>query len=176
MAQTLSAEELLAGAALTHTVPVPEALVRPGSNASGALGEVVLRPLTVRDIERVLKAANDERTLTSILLVHQALVAPKLSVDQIANLPAGLLEYLLEKTNALSGLGMGESDLEKAVKAPLARACFVLAKEFGWTPAECAELTVGQVLLYLEMLARDRGEPMAAAALTREPPPGKTGS
>jgi hypothetical protein len=40
------------------------------------------------------------------------------------------------------------------VHAPLARACFVLAREFGWTPEKCAELTVGQVLLYLEMVAR----------------------
>jgi len=40
------------------------------------------------------------------------------------------------------------------VRAPLARACFILAREFGWTPAECSELTVGQVLLYLEMIAR----------------------
>ena len=38
------------------------------------------------------------------------------------------------------------------VQAPLARACFVLARQFGWTPDECAELTVGQVLTYLEML------------------------
>jgi len=29
-----------------------------------------------------------------------------------------------------------------------------LSKEFGWTPTECAELTIGQVLLYLEMIAR----------------------
>ena len=33
----------------------------------------------------------------------------------------------------------------------MARACFVLAKEFGWTPEEVSGLTLGQILLYLEM-------------------------
>ena len=58
-------------------------------------------------------------------------------------------------TPRLSGLSMAADDLEAAVKAPLAKACFVLAREFGWTPADCSALTVGQILLYLEMLARN---------------------
>jgi hypothetical protein len=36
----------------------------------------------------------------------------------------------------------------------MTRACFELAREFGWTPDECAALTVGQVLMYLELLGR----------------------
>ena len=74
-------------------------------------------------------------------------------------LPAGLVEFLLGEVNRVSGLAMGGRRAGRdAVHAPLARACFVLAREFGWTPERCAELTVGQVLLYLEMLARgERG-------------------
>ena len=53
------------------------------------------------------------------------------------------------------GITATDQDLERAVKAPLTRACFVLGREFGWTPADCSSLTVGQILLYLEMLARD---------------------
>jgi hypothetical protein len=151
MARTLSAEDLLAGAEATFTVAVPAALVRGGEGE----GEVVLRPLTVRDVERVVRAAKEQRLLSSVLMVQQALVAPKLTVEQVGSLPAGLVQHLVERVNAISGLAMGEDDLERAVKAPLARACFVLAREFGWTPAECSDLTVGQVLLYLEMLARD---------------------
>jgi hypothetical protein len=64
--------------------------------------------------------------------------------------------------NAISGLAVEADELERAVRAPLARACFVLSREFGWTPNECAELTVGQVLLYLEMLARDERVPVSA--------------
>ena len=33
------------------------------------------------------------------------------------------------------------------VQAPLAKACFVLAKEFGWTPEEVSGMTIGQIRL-----------------------------
>ena len=46
--------------------------------------------------------------------------------------------------------------LAGAVEAPLARACFILAREFGWSPQEVGELTMGQILLYLEMLGQGR--------------------
>jgi len=41
--------------------------------------------------------------------------------------------------------------LQELVQAPLARACFVLARDFGWTPEEVSGMTIGQILLYLEM-------------------------
>jgi hypothetical protein len=153
----LSAEDLLAGGAATFTVPLPPALLREG----GAAGEVVLRPLLVRDVDRVVRAAKDQRVMTSILMVQQAMVAPKMTVEQVGSLPAGLVQFLMDRVSTISGLDLGEEGLDKAVKAPLARACFVLAREFGWTPAECSELTLGQVLLYLEMVARDRAEEAA---------------
>jgi hypothetical protein len=154
---TLSAEDLLAGAAGTFTVTLPAAVLRPGPGdaPSGIAGEVQLRPLQIRDVERVTRAAKEQRVLTSVLMVQQALVSPKLTVEQVGSLSAGLVQYLLQRVNQISGLDLGEEELDKAVKAPLAKACFVLSREFGWTPAECSELTIGQVLLYLEMLARD---------------------
>ncbi|HEX4964782.1 MAG TPA: hypothetical protein VF173_28475 [Thermoanaerobaculia bacterium] len=169
MAHALSAEDLLASGATTHTVALPAALLAGVADAAQTLdgrtaGEVVLRPLLVRDVDRVVRAAKEQRVLTSVLLVQQALVAPKMTVEQVGSLPAGLVQFLSEKVNALSGLTLGEDDLERAVKAPLARACFVLAREFGWTPGECSELTVGQVLLYLEMLARDEHAPLGTGA------------
>jgi hypothetical protein len=124
---------------------------------------VVLRPLTVRDVQRLTRAAREQRVLASVLMVQQSLVQPRLSVEQVGGLSAGLVQFLLERVNAVSGLSLDGDDLERAVKAPLARACFVLAREFGWTAAECSELTVGQVLLYLEMLAREREEGGGAA-------------
>jgi hypothetical protein len=154
MAQ-LTADDLVAGSAQTFTVPIPAALLQPGSSDGAVAGDVVIRPLTVRDIERISRAAKEQRLLSSVLMVHQALVAPKLSVDQVGALPAGAVQFLLRKINEVSGLALGAEEVEQAIRAPLTRACFVLAKEFGWTPAQCSELTVGQVLLYLEMLARD---------------------
>jgi|HubBroStandDraft_3_1064219.scaffolds.fasta_scaffold43326_3 hypothetical protein len=169
MAHQLSAEDLLASGTATHAVALPPALLNPpGTDAAAATsGEVVLRPLLVRDVDRVARAAREQRVLASVLMVQQALVSPRLSVEQVASLPAGVVQFLAEKVSALSGLTLGEDDLERAIKAPLARACFVLAREFGWTPAECSELTVGQILLYLEMLAREESDPALAAAALR---------
>ena len=49
-------------------------------------------------------------------------------------------------------MAANQDTLTEMVQAPLSRACFVLAKEFGWTPQEVSEMTIGQILLYLEML------------------------
>jgi len=159
MVRALSAEDLLAGASTTHTVEVPFSLLHPEETTSnGEAGELVLRPLTVRDIQRVTAAAKEQQLLTSVLLVQQALVTPKLTVNQVGDLPAGMVQFLLAKVNSISGLTLDGDDLNRAVKAPLTAACFTLSREFGWTPAQCSELTLGQVLLYLEMLARGDGE------------------
>lgn len=153
---TLTTEELLAGSAVRHRVAVPPGLL-PG--ASGEQGpdearEVVLRPLVLSDVMRLHRAAGPDGELASALMVQQALVDPALSLDEVHRLPAGLVEHLLAEVNRVSGLSLGADELADAVHAPLARACFVLSREFGWTPDRCAELTVGQVLLYLELLGR----------------------
>ena len=141
---------------------VPARLLGPDTDG----GTVTLRPLTVADVQRIAQAAKAQRVLSSALMVHHALVAPKLGVDQVMALPAGLLEFLLGETNRLSGLTVDPDGVEEAVRAPLTRACFLLGRAFGWTPAEFSQLTVGQVLLYLEMLAREERppEPQAEAA------------
>jgi hypothetical protein len=151
--RALSAEDLLAGSALTHRVPLPAHLA-PGKPAREGQAEVVVRPLVLADIARLNRAAADDGDLASALMVHQALVEPQLTLEQVHRLPAGLVEFLLGEVNRVSGLSLHGDELEDAVHAPLARACFVLAREFGWTPERCAELTVGQVLLYLELLGR----------------------
>lgn len=164
MSRSLAAEDLLAGAQATHRIELPAELLGRGDAATGF---VTLRPLTAGAVQRIAQAAKDERVLASVLMVQQALVEPKLSVEQVSGLAAGLLQFLLDKVNRLSGLTVADEDLDKAVKAPLTRACFVLAREFGWSPADCSALTVGQILLYLEMLARDErpaGLPPGASA------------
>ena len=161
MTMQLTADALLASGAATHAVRIPASLLRGGGVAAGdgddaAAGEVTLRPLLVRDVDRVVRASREQRVLASVLMVQQSLVAPKMTVEQVGDLPAGVVQFLADRVNAISGLTIDEDELEQAVRAPLARACFILAREFGWTPAECSELTVGQVLLYLEMIARDQ--------------------
>jgi hypothetical protein len=150
MSITLTAEDLLAGAALTHRVAVPPGLLSvPGDGT-----DVVLRPLVLADVLRLRRASGEDGELASALMVHQALVEPSLTLDQVHRLPAGLVEFLLGEVNRISGLSLGGDELTEAVHAPLARACFVLSREFGWTPERCAGLTVGQILVYLEMLGR----------------------
>jgi hypothetical protein len=148
----LTADELLAGAALVHRVRVPEALLATSHGRDGT--EVALRPLVLADVLRLHRAAGEDGELASAFMVHQALVEPALTLEQVHRLPAGLVEFLLGEVRRVSGLSLGGDDLAEAVHAPLARACFVLAREFGWTPDRCAELTMGQALLYLGMLAR----------------------
>lgn len=160
----LTAEELLAGAEVTHRVEIPAKLLdasaaEAGNGATAAPRTVEVRALTIRDVQRITRAAREEDVLSSLLIVQQALVTPRLTWEQVGALPAGVVQHLLARVNQISGLAADEDSIEEAVKAPLARACFVLAREFGWTPAECSELTLGQVLLYLDMIARGEGLP-----------------
>jgi hypothetical protein len=147
----LTTDELLLGGSTTHTVDVP-ADVLMGDTDTPA--QVVLRPLVLADVQRVHQAAAESRDLTSVLMVQQALVDPKVSIEDVNQMHAGLVEFLLHEVNRISGLTLGGDELEQVIRAPLARACFVLAREFGWTPDECARLTVGQVLLYVDLLGR----------------------
>jgi hypothetical protein len=154
---TLTAEELLAGGALTHEVEIPADLLSTnGHNPAG--GQVMLRPLTVRHLQRIGRAARDDDGLSAALMIQQSLVEPELKLEQVSQLPAGLAHFLVERINAISGIDTPRDALAELVQAPLARACFILAKEFGWTPEEVSGMTIGQILLYLEMANGQGGE------------------
>jgi hypothetical protein len=153
---SLTAEDLLLTGSATHRIAVPARVLDPAAQADSPAGEVVLRPLRLAELARIAKAARDDGHLTGVLMVQQALVEPALSVEQANRLHAGLVQHLLLEVNRISGLAMSADELEQAVQAPLAKACFTLAREFGWTAEQCASLSVGQVLLYLEMAARER--------------------
>jgi len=147
----LSAEDLLAGGDLTFEIEVPPEILRPAAG-DGAPATVRLRPLTVRDLQLVSRAAKEQDSLTATLMVQRALVEPEMSVAQASAMHVGLVQFLLEHVNRISGITATSEQLSKAVDAPLAKAAFVLAQEFGWTPQQVNELTLGQVLLNLQML------------------------
>jgi hypothetical protein len=111
----------------------------------------------VRDLQRIGKAARDDEELSAALMIRQALVEPALKLEQVSQLPAGLARFLVERINAISGVSTPQNALAELVQAPLARACFVLAREFGWTPEEVSGMTIGQILLYLEMAQGNGG-------------------
>jgi hypothetical protein len=149
----LTADELLAGAALTFEVSVPAGLIDP--NRNGLAGRLRLRPLTVRDLQLISRAARDSDSLTGALMVHTALDEPRLSLAQVNALPVGLMEFLLAEVNRISGLAVAPDAVEQAAEHPIARAAHVLAREFGWTPQQIGELTLGQILLHLQMLREE---------------------
>jgi len=144
----LTAEQLLAGGAVTHEVQVPPALI--GGDGLGN-AKVVLRPLTVRDLQRIATAAREDESLSAALMIQQSLVEPELKFDQVSQLAAGLARFLVDQINAVSGINASTNALQEAVQAPLAKACFVLAREFGWSPEQVSGMTIGQIMLYLEM-------------------------
>jgi len=150
----LTSEELLAGSSLSHEVAIPADLVA-GEGRNPLDARVMLRPLTVRDLQRIGKAAREDESLSAALMIQQSLVEPSLDIDQIGKLPAGLARFLLNRINSISGISTPRNALEELVQAPLAKACFILGKEFGWTPEEVSGMTVGQILLYLEMAHRN---------------------
>ena len=148
-------EALLAGSALTHEVEVPPYLLAANNSAQAAT-KVVLRALTVRDLQRIAKAVRNDEGLSTAFIIQQGLVQPELGMDEVTGMPAGLARFLVEQINSISGVNTPRDALQEYVQAPLAKACFVLAREFGWTPEQVSGMTIGQILLYLEM--SNRGE------------------
>jgi hypothetical protein len=155
----LTPEELLAGSSIQHDIEVPATLLAAGA-IDGA--RVRLRPLTVHDVQLATRAAKDSEALLSVLMLKQGMVEPALSLDQVHALPTGVARLLLEELNRISGLKVDKPGLADAVQAPMAKACFLLAREFGWSPQQVGELTLGQVLLYLELI-RQKGQEVNAA-------------
>ncbi len=153
----LSADELLAGGELTYEIIVPgEILKNEESDKKTAGGKVRLRPLTVKDLQRISRAAKDSDNLTATLMVQSALVEPEMTVAQVGAMHVGLVEFLLEHVNRISGITGNPENLNQVAGDPLAKAAFILAKEFGWTPKDINNLTLGQVVLHLEMLKQQR--------------------
>jgi hypothetical protein len=157
----LTGEELLAGSTLTYEVEVPPAVLHPANGSGPELGgSVRVRPLTVGDLQTITRAAKESDSLLATLMVQRAVVEPELTLAQVGAFHVGLVQFLLERINAVSGIGTTVEQLNDAVDAPLAKATFLLAERFGWTPKEVGELTLGQVLVHLKLLAE--GERAAA--------------
>ncbi len=162
-AGALSAQDLLAGSRLVHAVRVPGALLNP-AEPGAAGGTVRLRPLSVGAMAVISRAARDDASLVPLLIVKEALVEPALSLDQVRQLHVGLVHFLVGEVNRASGLSAEGEAFDAALDAPATRAHLMLARHFGWTPEQVAQLTPGQVMVYLagidKLLAfeRSRGD------------------
>ena len=151
--QTLTAQELLAGSLLVHDVTVPATVLRPGGDAGEASeGLVRIRPLKMVTLALISKAAREDPSLVPLLMIKDSLVDPNLSLEQIRMMHIGLVHFLVAAINRISGLEA--SSVHVASTSTISEAHVLLARHFGWTPAQVAELTPGQVALYLAGVER----------------------
>jgi hypothetical protein len=152
----ITPEELLAGKEMTFEIEIPPEVLNPtpdGKSLKGGEGKKIkLRPLTVRDVQLIAKAAKEDEVLTSVLMIQRAVVEPKLNQHEISDLPSGLVRFLIDRINHISGLSTTEEEMREITESPIVQAFFILAKEFNWTPQQVKEMTVGQILSYLELL------------------------
>lgn len=154
----VTAEELLAGREMTFEVEIPPQILSPSlenGHANGAK-KIQLRPLTVKDVQLIAKGAKDDEVLTSVLMIQRSVVEPALKQSDIAGMHSGLVRFLVDAINRISGLSTTEDEMKEIVESPIVRAFFVLAKEFNWTPQQVREMTVGQILGYLELLNQNK--------------------
>jgi hypothetical protein len=146
----LSAADLLAAEDLVIDVEVPSELLNPA--VADADRRVRLKPLIVNDLRLIARAARSQDELTAVLMVQRALVEPALSVAEVSRMPAGLLQFLLRRVNDISGISASDEEIARAIEDPLAQAAFRLSQSFGWTPEEIGKLTMGDVLMHLQLL------------------------
>ena len=150
--EILTAQELLAGSLLVHDVAVPAAVLRPGGEADA--GKVRLRPLKVATLALISKASREDPSLVPLLMIKESLVEPALALEQIRQMHAGLLHFLVAAINRISGLDADGNAARGAATSVIGETHLQLARHFGWTPAQVAELTPGQVAVYLAGIER----------------------
>lgn len=100
----LTAEELLAGAEMTHEISIPDEFLSGESAGSAQARTVRIRPLSIGTFQLIMKGASEDPGLIPILMVKEGLAEPKLTVAQVRNMPIGLLEFILEQIREKSGI------------------------------------------------------------------------
>jgi hypothetical protein len=147
----LAAQDLLAGSAVTHDVRVPREILTPGVQPleDDEDGTVRMRPLNVATLTLISRAAREDLSLIPLLMIKESLVEPVLTLDQIRRMHAGLVHFLVDRVNLISGLGSDNEALDETASSPLGQTHILLARHFGWTPEQVSQLTPGQVAVYL---------------------------
>jgi hypothetical protein len=103
----LTPEELLSGANVTFDVPIPNSILRPGQSNLTSEEEpviVTLCPLTIGTFQLIMKAAKNDPGLIPLLMIKEALIKPKLSLEQVKAMHLGLVNFLIAEIREISGL------------------------------------------------------------------------
>lgn len=109
----LSAEELLAGTAVTFEVHIPPSVLRPGQPDTPNTAEMVvqLRPLMLGTFQLIMKAAKNDPSLIPLLMIKESLVQPILTLEQVKQLHLGLVNFLIAHIREISGLTQKKSQM-----------------------------------------------------------------
>jgi hypothetical protein len=157
---SLSVHDLLAGGSVVHTAEIPERVLRPGSDGAGEGGVVRLRPLSVGVLALISRASREDAGLVPLLMIKEGVVEPALTIDQIRQMHVGLVHFLVQRINMISGLSPDGEALDEAAHSTLGATHILLAKHFGWTPDQVSQLTPAQVAVYLKgieaLIAKER--------------------
>ena len=145
----LSAQDLLAGSTLTHEVDVPEAIPSLAGPRRRRRRDGSGRPLSVGMLALISRASREDPALVPLLMIKEGLVEPAVTIEQARQMHVGLVHFLVGKINEASGLGAEGEALERALGSPAGQVQILLARHFGWTPQQVAQLTPGQVMVYL---------------------------
>jgi len=145
----LAAQDLLAWSGVPHDVRVPREVLAPGAHEDVGEGIVRMRPLSIAVLALISRAAREDPGLIPLLMIKESLVEPALGLDQIRQMHVGLVHFLVGKVNVISGLAADGEALNETAGSPLGQTHILLAKHFGWTPEQVAQLTPGQVAVYL---------------------------
>ncbi len=100
----LTAEELLAGTAVTYDVVIPEAMLGNNPDGTGNTRTIKIKPLSMGVFQLIMKGAREEPELIPVLMVKEGIAEPKLTIAQIKSLPVGLVEFMVERIRELSGM------------------------------------------------------------------------
>src|SRR5262249_22992544 len=102
----------------------------------------------------IARASHEDPSLVPLLMIKDAVVEPALQLDQIRQMHAGLVHFLVGCINRISGLDGDGAGARDAASSAWGQAHVLLARHFGWTPQQVAELTPGQVAVYLSGIER----------------------
>lgn len=107
----LTPEDLIAGASVVYDVPIPPEILRPGGENGHAASSMIvqLRPLTIGTFQLIMKASRQDASLIPLLMIKEALVQPKLTLEQVKQLHLGFVNFLLTHIRAISGLAEKKS-------------------------------------------------------------------
>jgi hypothetical protein len=107
----LTPEDLIAGASVVYDVPIPPEILRPGGENGHTTANMIvqLRPLTIGTFQLIMKASRQDATLIPLLMIKEALVQPKLTLEQVKQLHLGFVNHLLTHIRAISGLSEKKS-------------------------------------------------------------------